>query len=783
MAREVQSIPFLIEQSLVKGRNKPLFSHKKGYRTYSITGSELLSKVNKIRVLFSKNNIRKGDAIILLGSDHLEWIPVYFAAILSGVIAVPLDTLTDKTLLRKIQQQTNAKAIFQDKGLATTSSRIFYLDELDEKTEHLPSIPLTSIDAQPNDILEIMYTSGTTGEPKGVILTHENVLAGLNETINSVPLRLPFKYLVLLPLSHIFGQIQGLFLPLVYSYQAYFMDTIRPRKIVFFIKNKRINVMITVPGILASLRKELDGKSIPFKLGMQFRLIGVGGASLDPAVERWWKRRCVQVVQGYGLTETASTIAINNPFWTKTGSVGKLCKGVELQFGDDDEILVRGKNVTSGYYKNPQKTKDSFEYGWFKTGDVGELKHGYLYLKERKKDIIVTESGLKAYPIDIEEVLDNISGVKESCVLEKDKQIHAVLLLNRDLTPADIIQKANAKLLAHQKIADYSIWPEPDFPRTQTGKVKKFVVKEYLAKTQKMRFSYDSILYQIINVALRPNKKILPQTKLADLGMDSLRRIQLIAEIEKEFGVEVDEVKLTQYTTVADFETLIKEQRVRRAYLNTFSFSSLLKPFKFLLQRLFFYPLARFFTKTTYEGFQYVESLRTPCIFAANHESSWDPLIITKHFKQKVAAAAGSEFIFGIGKMSTWKRIYRRVIGVFAQTFYDSYPFGASIGTDTSLEFTGELIDRGYSIVIFPEGTRTTTGEMNAFKQGIGYLAVSMDVPIVPVRIRGLFRILPVRRFFPRFGPSTITFGKPFMVNDMSYVAATKLIEKKVREL
>ncbi len=757
-----------------------LFAHKKGYRTLTLRGEELAEKIAKTRTFLKKEGLTKGDKLIILGMNSLEWIVVYFACIFSGIIVVPLDLLTNKVLLKKIQSQVKAKIIFQDIGLASLNIKRYYLEDLDQliETSNEASKPdFKKISLKADDIIEIMYTSGTTGIPKGVILTHENIIAGINAAISSVPLKIKLKILNVLPLSHIFSQIYGLFLLIYFGHEIFFIDSIKSKKIISFIRNKNINSIVLVPGILDALKKELEGKSLILNLGVQFRLIGVGGAHLDTDLEKWWRRHLITVVQGYGLTETASVATVNS-LLGKTGSAGKIAKDVELKLGEDNEILIRGKNVMSGYYKNEEKTKQSFEQGWFKTGDIGEIKNGHLYIKERKKDVIITGSGLKAYPIDIESILNIISPVKESCVLEKDKKIRAVVILHKKADLPGIIKKANEKLLSHQKITSYSLWPYPDFPKTPTGKIKKFFILEEINKAKPIVYSYENKLQNIIHNVLKPYQKINQDSKLSDLGMDSLKRVELVSELENEFGIEIDETKLDQRTKVAELQKLIQESSVHRIRFRKWPLNPVLKIIRYIFQRILIFPIIRIFTKTNYSGLDNIPN--GPVIFASNHQSALDAPIIMKKIN-KVAVSADSYYVFGIGEKGL-QGLYRRLRGFFSALFFNAYPFGESIGTDASLEFTGEMLDRGYSILIFPEAHRTLNGEMQEFKSGVGYLALNMKTQVVPVKIEGLFQVLPAGKIIPRFHKSSIKFGKPIKLEG-SYLDATKIIGEKVKEL
>lgn len=822
---EVNSIQILIKNFLLENFDRGVVYSKKGYRTYCINGRELAEKINKTRILLLKQGIKKADKIIILGANSIEWIIIYFACILSGIIVVPLDILTDRILLRKIQKQVNAKAIFYDKSLSKSVNNLssinkavsinfinsnkksgsssfsnssnfskikrFYLDELDDVLEDIKVMHIPKVRVNPKDILEIIYTSGTTSEPKGVILTHENLTVGVNAAVELIPLKIKLKVLNLPPLSHIFGQVYGLFFLMYFNHKIFFIDSIQPKKIISFIKNKKINGIVLVPGILASLKKELKGKSVLFNLGAQFRLIGVGGASLEPELEKWWKKHLITVVQGYGLTETSAVIS-GNKIMSKTGSVGMIAGGVDVKLGKDKEILIKGKNVFPGYFKDKEKTKQAFENNWFKTGDIGIIKNNYLYIKERKKDIIITGSGLNVYPIDIEKVLNKMPSVKESCVLEKDGKIHAILILNKKVIVSNIIKEANEKLLSHQKITSYSIWPDKDFPKTPLGKIKKYLVLQEINKLKTPRpYSYENKLFDVISNVLKPSQKINLKSKLSDLGMDSLKRVELISELEKEFDVEIDETKINQNTRVSDMGEIMK-QDVEKIKFKKWPINPLIKLIRIIFQKILFYPLASLYAGTEYSGAENLNLNSKPAIFVSNHQSVLDVPTINKILSKnsfKTAIPSDSAYVFGIGiKEKLSKRLYEKLRGFCTALFYNGYPFGETIGTDKSLEFTGEFIDLGYSIIFFPEGQRTRNGKMNKFKSGIGYLALNMKVPIIPIKIEGLFEIMPAGRYIipKKFGKSKVKFGKPITLDELkglSYISATKLIEEKVKGL
>ncbi len=780
MKRDVTSIQNLIENFLNNNKDNIVLNQKKGYRTFNIAGQELKTKINKTRIFLANKNIKKGDKIIIIASNSIEYVILYLSCILSGIIVVPLDVFTDLTLLKKIKNQVKPKAVFQTKDL----------ENLTKQTENIKGKPKNS-KILPKDILQIIYTSGTTGDPKGVVLTNENITAGLNSAVQTIPLKIKLKTLNLLPLSHIFSQVYGLFFSMYFNHEIFFIDTIQTRKIISFIKNKKINGVILVPGILQSIKNRLEKKSILSNLGSQFRIIGVGGTYLPIELEKFWKSRLISVIQGYGLTETSSIVS-GNTIIGKTGSVGKIAENVEVKIAKDGEILVKGKNVFPGYFKDKEKTQQVFKNNWFKTGDLGEIKNNYLYLKERKKDIIITSSGLNVYPVDIELVLNKMPEIDESCVLQKENQVHAVLILKQKTNPENIIKQANKTLLSHQKIQSFSIWPETSFPKTLLGKIKKYQVLELISSKPKAEpLTYKDKLSNVIHNTLKSSQKINLKSKLSDLGMDSLKRVELISKLELTFETEINETAINQYTTVNDLQKIIKEPALSGIKFKTWPLNPLVKLTRIIFQNFLFYPYIRIFNKTEYSGAENLKLASKPAIFVSNHQSVLDVPMINKILKKndfKPAIPADSYHVFGIGgRGNIFKKLYMKLRGFCTALFYNGYPFGETIGTDKSLEFTGEMIDRDYSIIIFPEAQRTRDGKMNPFKPGIGYLALNMNVPIVPIKITGLHKIMPAGRYaIPNFGKSKINIGSPISpekFEKLSYITATKLIEKKVREL
>ena len=307
--------------------------------------------------------------------------------------------------------------------------------------------------------------------------------------------------------------------------------------------------------------------------GFKFWAMVVGAAPLDPELEAFWGRLGFVVVQGYGLTETAPIVTLNHPLRAARGAVGKPIAGVEVKIAEDGEILVRGENVTRGYYNAPEETRAAFEDGWFHTGDIGELDDkGQLHIRGRKKEMIVTPEGLNVFPEDVERVLNELPGVSESAVVgatlpgSTAERVQAVIVAAPGTDVDDVVRQANAGLQDHQKIRAVALWPGPELPRTEgTRKLKRRELKQWLADSARREPTPPaqpdaSGGRSVVSVLERfaPGRTIEPPTTIDELGLSSLERVELMMALEETFQVTVDEAAFAAARTVADLEALTR---------------------------------------------------------------------------------------------------------------------------------------------------------------------------------------------------------------------------------
>src|SRR5688572_16521403 len=490
-----------------------------GYRTWSYTYRDTTEQARAFAARLHAGGIVQGQHVVIWSENRPEWIVALWGCLLRGVVLVPIDYRASPDFLQRVAGIVQARVVLVGDAVPELSgldAPIWKLSSLAGGTA-APAPP--PISHTPDDVAEVIFTSGATSEPKGVVLTHRNILA------NVVPIEreiakykkyatpfLPIRFLNLLPLSHMFGQAMATFVPPLLSGVVVFNRTFAPEEIVTQIRTRRISVLVSVPKILEVLRDYMlaaapETGTVPERkshwmkrwwyyrrahrlLGFKFWAMVVGAAPLDPDVETFWGRLGFVVVQGYGLTETAPIVTLNHPFHAARGAVGKPISGVEVRIADDGEILVRGDNVTTGYFNAPEETRTAFRDGWFHTGDIGGFDDkGRLYIRGRKKEMIVTPEGLNVFPEDVERALNEQPGVRESAVVGAPvpggsaERVQAIVALAAGADLDEIVRAANAALQDHQKIRLATPWLSGDLPRTEgTRKLKRRELRDWLLR-------------------------------------------------------------------------------------------------------------------------------------------------------------------------------------------------------------------------------------------------------------------------------------------------------------
>lgn len=812
-----------------KHRTKDAIIYKTGYRTFKLSYKDLYKNVLKTVHFLESLGIKKGDAILVWAYNSPNWSTLFLACAYKGVIIVPIDARAMPEFVEKIHKTVHAKALFHAAYAPApeTGGKKIILDYLDKFIKEFEVKDFNSPVSE-NDLLEIVYTSGTTADPKGVMLTHKNLIANITAVIKVVNITSENTFLSLLPLTHLFEQNPGFLAPLSLGCTIVYIQGIRPNLIFKTLKEERITNIILVPRLLKlfadGIKREfankgltnlfnrllmidssLISKKVLFypvhkKFGMHFQYFVSGGAPLPEELDDFWDRMGFTILQGYGLTETSPVLTVNSLEKKRIGSVGKALPEIVLKTNADGEVYAKGDNVTMGYYQKEKETKALFDDGWMKTGDIGEIDNdGYLFLKGRRKDMIVTAAGVNVYPEDIELELLKQPEIKDVCVLglptENGEEVHAEIILKQKTDLRTLVEKVNAMLNESQKITSFSEWEKDDFPRTTTMKIqKRFVLAAIQERKHTKADQSNANTPKLYTLIARINgidpKLVKPESVLSlDLKLTSINRVELVSLIEQDFNVDIDEEEITADTTVADVEKMVKD-RNRIEEKNLFHRWLLWWPvraIRYIHNVLVMDTLVRIFCIRTVNGLENLKDLQQPVIFISNHTSYLDvPNILMSlpfDLRNRIAAAAHREY-FDVPKNDIFKRILFGFYYFHGSVFTNIYVFPRIKGFKKSLEYTGELLDKKWSILFFPEGKHSLDGKMLEFQTGIGWLIKEMRVPVVPVKLEGMNKILPGdfgdKLDFPKRGNVSITFGKPV---EPDYTKSIPEITKELQDL
>jgi long-chain acyl-CoA synthetase len=806
-----------------------------GFRSRGYSYEQVSRAAGGFATRLHEAGLRKGDKVVFWSENRPEWIVAFWGCLLSGVIVVPVDFRASPDFLARVARIVGAKLVLAGvdvPAVPDVSAPVWRMDAIDwTPTVGLKPDPTVTISR--DDVAEIIFTSGATADPKGVVITHRNILA------NIVPVEremikyrkwakpfLPVRFLNLLPLSHMFGQAMATFVPPMLPGTVVFMRGFNPMEIVGQIKSRRISVLVSVPKILDVLKEHVE-RAAPEALatpkakkhflrrwwqyrqvhrlfGWKFWSFVVGAAPLEGELESFWGELGFLVVQGYGLTETAPIVTLNHPFGTKKGSVGKAIAGVEIKIAEDGEILVRGENVTTGYFNAAADTASAFVDGWFHTGDIGEIAaDGQVFIRGRKKEMIVTPEGLNVFPEDVERVVNNVPGVRDSAVVGVstggEERVNAVLVVDSGIDPDDVARQANAQLEDHQKIRRAVIWPEAELPRTDgTRKLKRAAIREWVRTGAAPRAagpSGDTLAALVAKYAGRDN--LSAGTTIEELGLSSLERVELMVALEDKFQTRIDESAFSDARDIGQLRALVERATTSsQAPAEPVDFPAWTRAWPARAIRrvslpTWILPIARLFAWLRVEGREHLEALEGPVIFASNHQSFMDgPVIMAAlpaRWRYRLAPAMGKEMFAAhfFPAQHTRGEWFRKSVEYYLSVlFFNAFPLPQrEAGARQTLRYIGEVLGDRTSVLIFPEGRRSETGEIDTFRPGIGMIASRLDATVVPVRIAGLNHVLGVGWHMARPGRVTVKFGAPMHLTGEDYEALAKQVEDAVRRL
>ena len=835
-----ESIGEFFEQNFCAHLADRAYGKRCGYRMQWFTYAQVLQMASHVATELEQRGINKGDRVMLWGPNSAEWVAAFFGCALRGVIVVPMDHAASADFFARVARQVDAKLTICSRDHSSAGSQNeaaqipeAFLEQLSKSADDSPRANLGQATIAANDTLQIVFTSGTTSEPKGVVISHGNVLANVAPLAREMlrygkyeRLVHPVRFLNLLPLSHVFGQFLSMFLPPLLGGTVIFQDELKPSEIANTIRRERVSVLVTVPRVLQSLKqkieRDLEGnhevedfrhrfltskdkhflhrwwifRDIRRQFGWKFWAFICGGAALDANTEEFWGRLGYAAIQGYGLTETTSLISVNHPFKLGKGSIGKVLPGREVKLAADGEILVRGAGVTSGYWgvADSMVSKEGAPTNaeWYHTGDVGALDQaGNLYFKGRKKEVIVTPAGLNIYPEDLEAALRRQPEVKDCVVVGIDRDGNAepcaVVIMRanagvKDAAMRIAMARANQSLAEFQRIRIFFEWPQEDFPRTSTQKPRRNLIKEFATKQLigegKNPASVSPVADLIARITGRTPPQLDHESQLdANVGLSSLDRVELIGALEDRYqldlSTELSEARLDAVRTIGDVERLLRgETPPLTAY--HFPDWTLRWPttwLRLLAQYLLIRPAMRLLAWPTVEGRENLAAVDGPLLVISNHISDVDigfiQTALPARLRNRLAIATRGEALEALHTPGPGRNfiaaIFDRMKWLLGVSLLNLFPLPREAGFRQSFAYAGRAVDRGYSVLVFPEGRHTVDGKMNPFRAGIGLLAGNLNIPVLPMRIRGLFELKQAGKRTAPPGKIHVRIGKPIM--------------------
>ena len=824
-------------------------------------------------------DIRAGDRVLLVSEGRPEWGMSYFAIVLAGAVVVPVDVdlSVDETanIARVAQAKLTVVSTLHRRRLDTPNGAtnghgfptpLVDFDQLFEDAHTYDQVDeVRPTKRKPEEPASIIFTSGTTGRPKGVVLSHQNFAALTARLSTLFDLNRTDAMLSVLPPHHTFEFSAGLLMPLAKGSSVTYLEERTPELIGRAFEETPVTAMIGVPAVIESLHRkitrQLDQLVLPVRLaltglvranetlrdrtglnvgrwvfrpvhaafGGRLRYLVSGAAPLDSQVFRNLRGLGFGVYEGYGLTEASPVITVGWPRHpTPPGSVGWPLPGLEVKVLDPDEagigeVLAKGPTIMQGYLDDPETTARSLQDGWLHTGDRGRLdEEGRLYIVGRDKDTIIDSSGKNVYPDEIEALYGKHERIEELSVVGIPTESGtgervACLVVPKDDPDVDRetvreeirahFREVGAKLPFPRRVKVLHMW-QGELPRTSTRKVKRALVKEEIlrleqatnaGKTITVDVGRDSVedwvRRTVASIGRKRPEEVSSDARLVDdLGFDSLMQLELLTTLEAERArARVTPEELAAAGTVADVVTLARRDRrgdepprpeptdPDRAVRLPSPLTAAGKAALGLAQRWTYDRLL----EVDVEGRGNIPANRN-FIVASNHSSHLD-MGLVKHglgaFGRRMRTLAAKDYFFDDP--------YRRA---YFENFTNLLPMDRHGSLKKSLRLASEAIRQGETLLIFPEGTRSRSGEMTEFKPAIGFLCLHDQVDILPMWLGGTHEAMPVGQPLPTSRKLEVRIGDPVdhrrmrhltegMSRSAAYRFVTREVERRVRAL
>lgn len=849
---ETYTIPQAFEKSALFSPEKVALQVNVDGGYACCTYGELLARAKNVAAFLISQGVKKGDRIAIYSRTCPEWGISYMGLMMAGAVAVPIDAQIEAEEVRNILTHSQGRVILiseenGDKTLKAAEDLMVRIINLNSKEfldichYNQSSKKFNLPEVNETDTASIVYTSGTTGIPKGVMLSHKNFCFDALSIIEAGLISRDDNVLGVLPLHHTYPFMTTLLTPLIAGATVTYLTILKGPEIVKTMRECKITIFIGVPQLFEMLLRGIHSKmenpilkglayvcdffrkitglnlgkiifsKVHKNLGPGLRFFASGGAKLDPDVGRGFFSLGFTIIEGYGLTETSPVVALNPENKPKIGSVGLPIPKVKIRILNPDkdrvgEIAIKGPIVMQGYYLNAEETDKVIKDGWLLTGDSGyKDEDGYLYITGRFKEVIVLSSGKNIYPEEIEKLYLVTPFIKEICVIGVENKsgvtdhLQAVIVPNFDYLKEQKIANLNevikreinvlsSKLPSYKRIMGYRIVTET-LPRTSLGKIRRFMVKEFLQGKKKPEIKQisaeDRVIMQDPSVrkmitylkGVTKNEIInLDDNLELDLGIDSLQRVELVVAMEEIFGTKFPEgfgaevisvrdlikkllelkgtsaerVKVNRWPKV--FEAEPDEEDKDRVGLNQGVISKI-----FLTSGLV---ILKAISKVAFRlEVRGLENLpQPPYIITPNHTSLVDGFV--------VASAVPFNTFYNLYFVAIQEYFDNMATKAFARLAH-IIPINPEAYLYRAMQLSGFVLRNSNALCLFPEGGRSIDGKLMAFKKGVGILSKELNAPLIPTIIEGAFTALPMGAWLPRPVKITVSFGRPVYPKDI----------------
>ena len=807
------------------------------YGESQIGYDELHNRISNASKLY---DINQDDRVAIFSENRPGWIYSFYSVWLNKGSVVPIDFMLPVEDVAYILKDSQPKVIFVSEKTKQIANQALKLCKAEAKIIYIESLEsdVTLYDVQLEinpDIKEravIVYTSGTTGSPKGVMLSFENILVNLKSVVEEIPiLTFSQNIMILLPLHHILPLVGTLIAPFYSGGSVSISPTMASADIIKTMNDCGVSILIGVPRLYEAIHKGIMDKidagkvtkmvfriaktiknkrfskfifgKVHRKMGGRLHTLVCGGAAVDPRIVSDFMTLGFEFLEGYGMTELAPMITFTRPGKVRLGSPGQVVPFAEVK-SFDGELVVKGPNVMMGYYNNPEETQAIIKDGWLYTGDLGYVgDDGYVFITGRKKELIILSNGKNIQPAEIENRLMAVSGLmSEVAVFQRKDHLHAILLLSDqglgivDKNIGEILRKEvfdiyNKSVPSYKRVIHFTIATD-ELPKTRLGKIKRHTLENIVNEIEKNRKAPETLnndvqkfdeLNILITYLMNERKNMVsPSHHIEyDLGLDSLDKVSLQSFIDATFGVNLEPDQLTNFANIEELCLFIKENRsrmkvekvdwkkiIRERVHIQFPHTWITAPLITKFSKYFFQLYFRF--KST--GHENIPD--GPCIIAPNHQSYFDGLFVTSFLKRK---QINKTYFY-----AKEKHVKGRLLKFFAHR-NNIIVMDLNKDLKMSIQKMAEVLRNQKYLVIFPEGTRTNNGLLGDFKKTFAILSSELSIPIVPVSIKGAFEALPKGSIFPYpFRKINIQYLQPVYPGSHSYENIAKQVRSRIME-